>query len=107
MEIICNVCNIYSTNSFTDIGEHERKCKQSNICSAARYGKRARNRNETTIVQCKNTKKCSLITDHMDSTKGTENRIQIGNDTFPLQNCISTGPTASLSDYFLSQCLKI
>ena len=42
----------------------------------------------------------------MDSTKGTENRIQIGNDIFPLQNCISTGPTAPLSDYFLGQRFK-
>ena len=87
------------------IRKHEKRCRYTSTCSSAREGK---NQKKITVVKATN-KNCSLISDHFGSLDQPENRVQIGNEVYPLKNNISVGPVApsSRSDsYSTSQRFK-
>ena len=61
------------------------------------------------VVKATN-KSCYLISDHFGSSEELENRVEIGNEVYPLRNDVSIGPVAPLashSDYFSSQRFKV
>ena len=86
------------------IRKHEKRCRYTSTCSSAREGK---NQKKITVVKATN-KNCSLISDHFGSLEQPENRVQIGNEVYPLKNNVSIGPVApsSHSDYSRSQRFK-
>ena len=99
---LCNYCLDFKSQFATDIAIHERSCLNNNRCKQARKRKA---QNKINLVKAKN-KRCTLISDHMDSSKASEKRVQIGNEIYFLKNDVSTGPTASLSNYYEAQIFK-
>ena len=60
------------------------------------------------VVKATN-KSCYLISDHFGSSEELENRVEIGNEVYPLRNDVSIGPIApsvSHLGYFSSKRFK-